>query len=133
MGKQNFVIEMGMTLDGLHGYPEGSTGEKVFYMMIMQFLMLWGQQSKGATLKDQKMFYKIRKAMDEAIKTKDASFNLEPEEFDFLDKVRVEVKLDLEANEAVIRVNEQIDKAVTNYESKYGKREMASPAMEHRH
>jgi len=116
---------MVISLDNLHGYPDNSSPQQVFYMMLLQFLIAWAKQKTGAELKYQKMFFKIRKAMEEAIKVKDSSFNLEVEEFEFLNQVRNEVKLDFEANESIMRVNDQIEKAIKNFESKYGKAELA--------
>lgn len=124
MAQKNFVIDMTISLEGLHGFPEGHTPQQVFYFMMLQFLMAWAKQSKGADLKSQKMFYKIRSAMENSIKVKDPSFNLEIEEMEFLNLVRTEVKLDFEANEAIMRVNNKIDEAVKNFESKYGKGEV---------
>ena len=80
----------------------------------------------GRRSQNQKMFFKIRTQMENAIKSKDHSFNLEIDEMQFLDMARSEVKLDFEANEAVVRVNEQIDKAIKNFESKYGKPELVA-------
>lgn len=123
MGAKNYVIEMTMDLTTLHGYPEGSSPEQVFHLMLLQVFMSWAKQNQGVDYKSQKMFYKIRKAMEEALKVKDKSFNLGVEEFEFLNKARNEVKMDLEANEAIMRVNEKIDQAQENFEAKYGKAE----------
>jgi hypothetical protein len=121
MSNRNFVVDLNISLDGLHGYPGGSTPAQVFQMMMMQFMLAWSKQGLGSILADQRMFFKVRKAMEDAIKVGDTTFNLEPEEYAFIDKVRHEVKLEFEANEAIMRVNEQLDKARENYEKKYGK------------
>ena len=105
---------MNIDLGGLHSLPNGQGPVSVFHAILMQIMVSWGEQQDGAVLKDQKLLYRVRQKLEAAVKTQDTRLVLEKDEYDFVDKCRNEAKLDVKANEAIIRVNNLIDKATSN-------------------
>ena len=115
-----YEIPLTMSLEGLSEVPQGRTPQQVAYELIINIVVLWGKQLGGGTLAEHKLLRGIRKAFEEALKTKDDSVRISEEEFLFLNKCRHEGRTDFLANEAIFRVNELIDQADAEFKKKYG-------------
>lgn len=109
-----FVIEMTPDLDGLHTLPEGMKGPiGVFYAIVIQAVVKWGEDKKGMVWKEQVIFRQIRFKMEEGMNTNDPKLRLTHDEYEFLTDVWKEAKLSPQTNEALYRVGVLIMSAKT--------------------
>jgi hypothetical protein len=100
-----YVIEMTPDLSGLHTLPEGMKGPiGVFYSIVIQAVVKWGDDKKGMNWEEQVLFRQIRFKMEEGMNTNDPKLSLTAEEYKFLTAVWREAKLPATANEALYRV-----------------------------
>lgn len=108
----NWQISMEIDTTGLHTAGGASGSVAIFQLMLMQIMLGWGEQQKGGTLKEQRILFRIRKKLEGAVKTNDTRLILEQDEYDFVETCRNEARLDFKANEALMRVNDLLDKAI---------------------
>ena len=116
--REQYWLGMELTLDRLHNVPEGSGPVHICYMMMLQMMIAWGDQQGGAKIGDQKLLYRVRNKMEAAVKTNDTGIILEKDEFAFVLTCRDEAKLDMKANEALIRMSDLIDAAQQDYKER---------------
>lgn len=109
--EKSYTISMNVDIGGLT-LPDSQGPTSVFFSILMQIMIMWGEQQGGAVMKDQKILYRIRQKLEAAVKTLDTRLVLDQEEYDFVNKCRTEAKLDFKANEAIIRVSDLVEKAV---------------------
>lgn len=100
-----FVIDMQPDLNGLHSLPDGMKGPiGVFYSVLVQAVVKWGEDKKGMVWEEQVIFRQVRFKMEEAMNTNDPKLRLTAEEYKFITTVWKEAKLSPQANEALYRV-----------------------------
>ena len=100
-----YVIEMTVDVSGLHTLPDGVKGPiGVFYSVLVQAVVKWGQDKHGMIWDEQVTFRQIRFKMEEGMNTNDPLLKVTAEEYKFLTLVWKEAKLEPTANEAVYRV-----------------------------
>ena len=100
-----YIIEMTPSLDGLHTLPDGMKGPiGVFYSVVIQAVVKWGEDKKGMIWDEQVIFRQIRFKMEEGMNTNEPKLTLTSKEYKFLSDVWKEAKLSPQANEALYRV-----------------------------
>jgi len=100
-----YIINMAVETKELHTLPEGNSGPiGIFYSVLLQVVVKWGEDKKGMDWNEHALFRQIRFKVEESVKTSDPKLTLEIPEYDFLKTVLKEARPLPQINEVFFRV-----------------------------
>ena len=104
-----FVIDMVFDIKDLHTLPpdvKGAVG--VFFSIVIQSVVKWGEDKGGMVWEEHVVFRQIRYKIEEAINTNETKIRLTTDEYAFFTKAWKEAKTSGTGNEVICRVGQNI-------------------------
>ena len=122
--KKPVVLSMMVSLEGLESIPEGFSSQKMMLSWVVTFVDMWvnttqsnkDEKLRGLKREDALKFWRIRDLMKQAVDSKSEYVELEYEDFQFLNKCRLQANIPVSSNESFKRIDDKFEEAVSRYD-----------------
>ena len=112
-----FKVNLKIDTKNLIDVPAEMSSQEIFKNWLIRVIVIYSNENKGLSMFEQKRLYRMRQALEVAVKLKDDFCEFEPEDFRWIIKLLNEIRIPAEGNEIIMLIDASLRAAQSEHDT----------------